>query len=198
MIKNKRNETKRKEKKRQKKKELICTTDFVLWWNQSKELQTIARGGKRLITNIGVSGFRYKIGLCLSHGMSWCRTGDKPSPQALMTNYGNAYIDDLVQDCSISIAHAKEILQSCTKPLICIIRHRLWVHLIHIGRYSWCVRTGWPVCISYGLYASKAYQVPAFRRMTVTVLTPLALNVHSETWPCVLIFYHFIKLRWCV
>ena len=27
-------------------------------------------------------------------------------------------IDDLMQDCSISIANALEILQSCTKPLV--------------------------------------------------------------------------------
>ena len=27
--------------------------------------------------------------------------------------------DGLVQDCSISIANAMEILQSCTKPLLC-------------------------------------------------------------------------------
>ena len=30
----------------------------------------------------------------------------------------SAYIDVLVQDCSISIANALEILQSCTKPSI--------------------------------------------------------------------------------
>ena len=30
-----------------------------------------------------------------------------------------AYFEDFVQDCSISIANALEILQSCTKPLIC-------------------------------------------------------------------------------
>ena len=30
------------------------------------------------------------------------------------------YIDGLVQDCSISIADTVEILQSCTKPLICV------------------------------------------------------------------------------
>ena len=29
------------------------------------------------------------------------------------------YVDDLVQDCSISIANALEILQSCTEPLMC-------------------------------------------------------------------------------
>ena len=31
------------------------------------------------------------------------------------------YIDGLMQDCSISIASALEILQSCTKPSPCII-----------------------------------------------------------------------------
>ena len=30
-----------------------------------------------------------------------------------------AYIDGLVQDCSISIANALELLQSCTKPSTC-------------------------------------------------------------------------------
>ena len=30
------------------------------------------------------------------------------------------YIDGLVQDCSNSIADALELLQSCTKPSICI------------------------------------------------------------------------------
>ena len=29
------------------------------------------------------------------------------------------YIDDLVQDCSNSIANTLELLQSCTKPSIC-------------------------------------------------------------------------------
>ena len=30
-------------------------------------------------------------------------------------------IDGLVQDCSNSIANALELLQSCTKPLICFL-----------------------------------------------------------------------------
>ena len=30
------------------------------------------------------------------------------------------YISGLVQDCNISIANVLEILQSCTKPLICV------------------------------------------------------------------------------
>ena len=34
---------------------------------------------------------------------------------------GKTYINGFVQDCSISIANALEILQSCTKPLILIV-----------------------------------------------------------------------------
>ena len=38
------------------------------------------------------------------------------------------YIDGLVQDCSISIANALEILQSCTKPSICTAWYRaIWM-----------------------------------------------------------------------
>ena len=36
-----------------------------------------------------------------------------------MTWFTDAYIDGLVQNCSNSIANALELLQSCTKPLIC-------------------------------------------------------------------------------
>ena len=32
-------------------------------------------------------------------------------------------IDGLVQDCSITIANAMEILQSCTKPSVCFQRY---------------------------------------------------------------------------
>ena len=41
---------------------------------------------------------------------------------------GVAYINGLVQYCSISIANAAEILQSCTEPLICIteLSHHWW------------------------------------------------------------------------
>ena len=38
----------------------------------------------------------------------------------------SCYIDGLVQDCSISIALAMEILQSCTKPSICSTCIILW------------------------------------------------------------------------
>ena len=47
--------------------------------------------------------------------MAWGWTGNKP----VMAFFSiDTYIDGLVQDCSISIANALEILQSCTKPLI--------------------------------------------------------------------------------
>ena len=37
-----------------------------------------------------------------------------------MTHFSDdAYVDGLVQDYSNSIANALELLQSCTKPLIC-------------------------------------------------------------------------------
>ena len=35
--------------------------------------------------------------------------------------FSDAYIDGLAQDCSISIANALEILQSCTKPSIYVL-----------------------------------------------------------------------------
>ena len=34
----------------------------------------------------------------------------------ISTSYGLKHIDDLVQDCSNTIANALELLQSCTKP----------------------------------------------------------------------------------
>ena len=38
------------------------------------------------------------------------------------------YIDGLVQDCGNSIANALELLQSCTKPSICLLAK----HCFHI------------------------------------------------------------------
>ena len=52
--------------------------------------------------------------------MTWCRIGDEPLPEPLMSQYTDVYIDGLVQDCSISSALALEILQFCTKPSICL------------------------------------------------------------------------------
>ena len=69
--------------------------------------------------------------------MAWRRRGDKPLLEAMLTRLTDAYaaqggwiknmnktrsfrvcIDGLVQDCSISIANALEILQSCIEPSI--------------------------------------------------------------------------------
>ena len=50
----------------------------------------------------------------------------------------NHHFDDLVQDCSISIANALEILQSCTKPLIYpwYFRQPLWLFM-GLPKYEW-------------------------------------------------------------
>ena len=41
-----------------------------------------------------------------------------------MAQVTEVHIDDLMQDCSISIVTALEILQSCIKPSICVFRPR--------------------------------------------------------------------------
>ena len=108
-------------------------------------------------------GFWIKFHLCLSlrveidHGMarqpcvfSECQIGDKPVkplPEQIMTEICKFCIDGLVQDCSISIANALEILQSCTKPFIWHHRPQWvkWVskHLILLTNQMfvhWCTR----------------------------------------------------------
>ena len=45
-------------------------------------------------------------------------SGEACSPMAALYLFYQ-YISGLVQDCSISILNAMEILQSCIKPLIC-------------------------------------------------------------------------------
>ena len=47
------------------------------------------------------------------------------------TNTLWCYIDGLAQDCSISIAKAMEILQSCDKPSICSGNSHAWQNMIH-------------------------------------------------------------------
>ena len=42
--------------------------------------------------------------------MAGHQTGDKPIPKPMLTKFGEAYIDGSVQDCSISIANALDIL----------------------------------------------------------------------------------------
>ena len=52
----------------------------------------------------------------------------------LLDIYMIEYIDGLAQDCSNSIANAMELLQSCIKPLICLLHsaHSWLVFNIHI------------------------------------------------------------------
>ena len=57
--------------------------------------------------------------------MDWHCIGNKSLTEPIMTQFTDEYIDDLVQDCSISIANALELLQSCTKLSIFIIRPEL-------------------------------------------------------------------------
>ena len=73
----------------------------------------------------------------LVHIMAWRRRGDKPLPEALLTQLTDAYavqggesnnmnktrslrvcVDGSEQDCNISIVNALQIQQSCTEPSI--------------------------------------------------------------------------------
>ena len=54
--------------------------------------------------------------------MAWHQASDEQVLQGCMTSQGHkeiTYVNGLVQDCSDSSALAMELLQSCTKPLIC-------------------------------------------------------------------------------
>ena len=51
----------------------------------------------------------------------WWQKAAKPSSKPKMTQFMDVYINGVVPDCSITIANALEILQCCTKPLICDI-----------------------------------------------------------------------------
>ena len=53
--------------------------------------------------------------------MARCLFGIKPLPEPV-TQFVDAYINGLVQDCSNSSALAMELLQSCNEPLICCTR----------------------------------------------------------------------------
>ena len=56
------------------------------------------------------------------HHAFWRNDIDPLSQENALNRYIH-YIDGLVQDCSISIANAMEILQSSTKPSICQVTH---------------------------------------------------------------------------
>ena len=54
-------------------------------------------------------------------------------------------IDDLLQDCSNSIANVLELLQSCTKPLLCSLCFRgLWLVVWRcVAPVQWDVSPRW-------------------------------------------------------
>ena len=60
--------------------------------------------------------------------IAWCQTGDKPLPEAMLTQFTNAYIDGSVQERRNSIANALELHLSCTNPSICRTKGR-WVNV---------------------------------------------------------------------
>ena len=66
----------------------------------------------------------FYCGIVMPYGIIWLHRSWSPLVQAmaycLMTpsHHIKQHIDGLAQDCSISIAYAQEIWQSCTKPLI--------------------------------------------------------------------------------
>ena len=81
-----------------------------------------------------------------------------------------SHIDGLVQDCSISSALAMEILQSCTKPLICTESHirkvLLCCGLLRLRELSWCFNASClPVFKCYGvsLVLVHSYDFPTPR-----------------------------------
>ena len=52
--------------------------------------------------------------------MAWHQTGNKSSPEPMINQFTDEYINGLVQDCIISSALAMEMRQSSTKPSTCI------------------------------------------------------------------------------
>ena len=104
MIKNKRSETKQKERKT--KKEWICATDSFC--------DEITLGSSKQLSE-GVNDYSPTPAYLVKYKICVWLTEYKPSPELMMNYFCSAYIDDLEQDCSISIANALEILQPCTK-----------------------------------------------------------------------------------
>ena len=75
--------------------------------------------------------------------MAWCREGDKPLPEPMMTHiymppgcqcinsHSKDQINSLVHDWSNSIANTLELLQSRTKPLIVMmLSEYYWISFI--------------------------------------------------------------------
>ena len=76
----------------------------------------------------------------------------KQKPRAIMWQVKEAYINDLVQDCSISIANALEILQSCTKSsmskmVVCAVSETFHVPSSSLSIW-WQSSTCWPMWLT--------------------------------------------------
>ena len=56
--------------------------------------------------------------------------------ELIMTQFPDAYIDGLVPDCSNSSALAMELLQSCTKPSICL-GAVVWCRILGASRFGY-------------------------------------------------------------
>ena len=90
--------------------------------------------------------------------------------------HGNNYIDGWVQDCSISIANALEILQSCTKSSIYVC------NLMQERRNSKCVNNGvtsllheaigivWLICVQYYSIIFRCYHLSVSNHRKVDCL----------------------------
>ena len=93
--------------------------------------------------------------------LRWSEFASQTKGSHISLSWGNRInIDGLVQDCSISIANALEILQSCTRPLIWFVNTRttVWGNLCVFGetflicttRSSFCFET----CLFHSAYDS--------------------------------------------
>ena len=77
-------------------------------------------------------GFCYwQISISVDHNAKH-HEGNKALYTPMQSQFTNAYIDGLVQDCSNSSALAMELLQFCTKPSICGTRPRNFTVEIYI------------------------------------------------------------------
>ena len=75
------------------------------------------------------------------------------------------YIDCLVEDCSISIANALELLRSCTKPSICIINDKI------CSRFGYVWFCGYIISSWTDEFVIRLY-VPIFIRVASEALNP--------------------------
>ena len=111
-----------------------------------------------------------------------------------------SHIDDLLQDCSNSIANALELLQSYTKPSICLFLflstaiNYIWLlYLQHVHHFC-CYRTPCkPVSITESLGprlpGSYFSAIPLWRSRKPNWMKNW-LRIHCEAWG------HFTEIEW--